>query len=193
MPERTRCGSKGIDRAREAGVVVPSWGEVITDQLACGEVLVFPAHGSRGHGPEEVRSNWVDRAAGRQLWKMGNGTGPCLAVARITPDGGDPDPQAVQRALAHLIDLPGIAGMRLMGVDRAATDIATEEKTMRPGGEGAFRHLLVVEAVSDTAIRGAVPAIEDAAVAAFGPRAAVDLSTRRLVYAEAPHEGPAAR
>ena len=127
------------------------------------------------------------------MWKMGNGTGPCLAVARITPDGGDPDPQAVQRALAHLIDLPGIAGMRLMGVDRAATDIATEEKTMRPGGEGAFRHLLVVEAVSDTAIRGAVPAIEDAAVAAFGPRAAVDLSTRRLVYAEAPHEGPAAR
>lgn len=90
-----------------------------------------------------------DRAMGEQLLKIGNGFGAFMMVARIK-DASDVDLESLQKTLTEFMTMPDVVTVRLMKLDRSATDIESQEKTMRKGTEGDFHYLLVVEALSDS-------------------------------------------
>ena len=119
------------------------------------------------------------------MLKLGNGFGPALVVCRLR--GGIPD---ATPALAGLAGLPGAIALRLMAVDHGATGLPSTEKTMRQGAEGAFDHLLCIEAPGDAAAAAIAARLPDLLPAAFPGLADSDISVRRMIYAEAPHEGP---
>ena len=129
-----------------------------------------------------------DRAAGAQSVKLGNGFGAFVAVSRIGSAGADPDPDRLATALERLMATPGVVSVRLMAVDKASTDIGSEEKTMRSGVEGGFRHLLCIEAMGEAAVRSAAQGVADWLREAFAGPARPEVSTFRVIYGEAPHE-----
>jgi hypothetical protein len=124
-----------------------------------------------------------DRAAGAQLAKVGNGFGAFVAVARLDGEAG---PTAWNDRISGFLQLDGVVGARVFEVAHDTTDIMSEEKTMRAGPEGDFRYLLCVEAMSDEAV------ITAARMIGKVPGVTVrDISVRRMICGEAPHEGPA--
>lgn len=131
-----------------------------------------------------------DRAAGAQALKLGNGFGASLAVARIRTDAPSSDPARLRADLAPFMELSGTVAVRLMAVDRDATGIETEERKMREGPEGAFSHLLCVETIDTAAARRAEAAISATLGGIFPGYRGHDVSARRMIYGEAPHEGP---
>lgn len=130
-----------------------------------------------------------DRAVGQQVLKLGNGFGAHLAVCRIRSAGPGPDIATLRADLAPLLDLPGVVSLRLGAVDTASSDIATTERSMRGGPEGDFRFLLCVEAMTAPAARAAAATIDASVAAVFPGLTGYDLSFRRMIYGEAPHEG----
>ena len=89
-----------------------------------------------------------DRALGEQLFKLGNGFGSYMMVSRIK-DESSIDLADIKSKFAKFMDMPDIVSVRLMKLDRSATDIKSQEKTMRKGAEGDFHYLLVIEAISE--------------------------------------------
>ena len=73
-----------------------------------------------------------DRALGEQLFKLGNGFGSYMMVSRIK-DESSIDLADVKSKFAKFMDMPDIVSVRLMKLDRSATDIKSQEKTMRKG------------------------------------------------------------
>lgn len=133
-----------------------------------------------------------DRALGAQVLKLGNGFGAYLAVWRIVADQ-DPDLDALAAALTRYVGAEGIVSLRLYRVDRGSTDRHSVEKTMRGGAEGAFDWLLCAEALSEEAARRVATRLGAALGGLFPGLQRADASCRRMIYGEAPHEGPTAK
>ena len=130
-----------------------------------------------------------DRALGEQLFKLGNGYGAYMMVSRIR-DASIINIPHVQAKLGKFIELPEVVSVRLMKLDRSATDIKSQEKTMRKSVEGDFHYLLVVEAISE---RGGINAQENVVNIiriAFPQAERSDSSVRKVIYGETAFEGP---
>lgn len=85
----------------------------------------------------------------------GRAYGTHIAVARFE----DSMPEALvgsagQKLLDEVVRLDWIVAARTMAVKTDATSIATREKSMRSGQEGAFSGLLVIEALSHPSLNG---------------------------------------
>ena len=132
-----------------------------------------------------------DRALGEQLFKLGNGYGSYMMVSRIK-DASVIDIPHVQTELGKFMELPEVVSVRLMKLDRSATDIKSQEKTMRNGVEGDFHYLLIVEALSE---RGGVNAqnhVVEILKTAFPQAVKSDSSVRKVIYGETAFEGASA-
>ncbi|SMX48625.1 hypothetical protein [Maliponia aquimaris] len=133
-----------------------------------------------------------DRALGAQVLKLGNGFGAHVVVWRIAA-GLRPDLNTLAAALAPHVGVDGVVSLRLYRVDRGITDRHSVEKTMRGGAEGAFDWLLCAEALSEDAARRAETRLGAALEGLFPGLQGADASCRRMIYGEAPHEGPTTR
>lgn len=124
-----------------------------------------------------------DRALGEQLFKIGNGYGGWMMVARIRED----EPLDIDKArsgLARFMELHDVVSVRLMQLDRSRTDIQSQEKTMRSGVEGDFDYLLVVEAISEAGGVAARQATSELLQKAFCGLIRFDASVRKVIYGE---------
>lgn len=129
-----------------------------------------------------------DRALGEQLFKLGNGFGAYMMVSRIK-DPSSINLAAIQEKLATLMELPDVVSVRLMKLDRSATDIKSQEKTMRKGAEGDFHYLLIVEAISETGATQAQHEYTQLLPTAFQQAEKFDSSVRKVIYGETAFEG----
>jgi hypothetical protein len=129
-----------------------------------------------------------DRALGEQLLKLGNGFGAFMMVARIR-DASDADLESLPITLARFMTMPDVVTVRLMKLDRSATDIKSREKTMRKGAEGDFHYLLVVEALSDSGALNAQRHLNEILAISFPEAEKSDSSVRKVIYGETPFEG----
>jgi hypothetical protein len=134
-----------------------------------------------------------DRALGEQALKLGSGFGSHVLVSRIRTGSAPATPAALQPALRGLLDIRDVVAARWLVTDRAVTGAASQEKTMRSsvGHEGRFDALLVVEATSESGAAAAQVALEPALRTGLGDLESWDSSVRRVVYAQAPHDGDA--
>ena len=131
-----------------------------------------------------------DRALGEQLFKLGNGFGSYMLVSRIK-DASVIDLTDVRSELSKFMDAPDVVSVRLMKLDRSATDIKTQEKTMRQGAEGDFHYLLIVEAISESGGVNAQKHFLQIVSKAFPRAEKTDNSIRKVLYGETSFEGPA--
>jgi hypothetical protein len=131
-----------------------------------------------------------DRAVGEQSIKLGNGFGPYVVVCRLHTTGPDPDLAQLRDALGRYLDVPGVVSLRLDTVDKGSSDIETKEKDMRNGSEGDFRFLLCIEAVSEAGARRAETVVSGSLAQVFPSIERSDTMSCRMIYGEAPHEGP---
>lgn len=129
-----------------------------------------------------------DRALGEQLFKLGNGYGAYMMVARVK-DASPVDMVNVQAQLSKFMNLPEVVSVRLMKLDRSATDIKSQEKTMRKGAEGDFHYLVVVEAVSEQGGANAQDRVVQILQEAFPRAESTDSSVRKVIYGETAFEG----
>jgi len=130
-----------------------------------------------------------DRALGEQLFKLGNGFGSYMMVSRIK-DESSIDLADVKSKFAKFMDMPDIVSVRLMKLDRSATDIKSQEKTMRKGAEGDFHYLLVIEAISEKGGTNAQSHVTQILKDAFPSAEKTDSSVRKVLYGETAFEGP---
>lgn len=130
-----------------------------------------------------------DRALGEQLFKLGNGFGSCMMISRIK-DESSIDLADVKSKFAKFMDMPDIVSVRLMKLDRSATDIKSQEKTMRKGAEGDFHYLLVIEAISEKGGTNAQNHVAQILKDAFPSAEKTDSSVRKVLYGETAFEGP---
>ena len=130
-----------------------------------------------------------DRALGEQLFKLGNGFGSYMMVSRIK-DESSIDLADVKSKFAKFMDTPDIVSVRLMKLDRSATDIKSQEKTMRKGAEGDFHYLLVIEAISEKGGTKAQNHVAQILKDAFPSAEKTDSSVRKVLYGETAFEGP---
>jgi hypothetical protein len=130
-----------------------------------------------------------DRALGEQLFKLGNGFGSYMMVSRIK-DESSIDLADIKSKFAKFMDMPDIVSVRLMKLDRSATDIKTQEKTMRKGAEGDFHYLLVIEAISEKGGTNAQNHVAQILKDAFPSAEKTDSSVRKVLYGETAFEGP---
>lgn len=134
-----------------------------------------------------------DRALGRQVLKIGNGFGSCLAVWRLKLGDAAADLDRIAEGLAGFAGRDGVVSLRLCALNREMTDRRSEEKTMRGGAEGDFDFLLSAEAMGEAAAIRVERALTGELGRVFPGLERSDSSCRRMIYGEAPHEGPTAR
>lgn len=135
-----------------------------------------------------------DRALGTQVLKVGNGFGSHVAIWRIrlaADADAEADAQSLRDGLAGYCGRDGIVSLRLCRVSRDTTDRRSEEKTMRKGVEGDFDVLLCAEAMGEGPARRIEERLSADLARLFPALAGFDSSCRRMIYGEAPHEGPA--
>ena len=82
--------------------------------------------------------------------RAGRGEGSTIAALRI--ERLPPKPQAFADAL---VALDGVAAVQIGATDLARTSVPTVEKGMRKD-EGIFAGLLIIEALDEAALRGAL-------------------------------------
>lgn len=134
-----------------------------------------------------------DRGAGEQVAKFGDGAGAWLVVSRVSHDIEGTQRAALERKLEAIYSVEGAVTARLFAVDRNTTGLPTKEKTMRGGAEGAFRSLLVVEAMSENAAAAAGQRTGDWVKLLFGPNAEHDVGLFRSVYTLHPFDASTSR
>jgi hypothetical protein len=132
-----------------------------------------------------------DRATGEKAIKIGRGFGSHVLASRVRASAPLADAAAVRDRLRALIRLPDTVGVRLLALDRATTNVFSQEKTMRGGAEGDFDYLLVVEALSQTGAEWAAGQLATVLPAALPGFAGCDGRVFAMIYGEAPHEGEA--
>lgn len=130
-----------------------------------------------------------DRATGEKIVKIGRGFGSHVLASRVRAPGALTDFRQVRDELRELINLPDTIGVRLLALDRATTDVLSQEKTMRPGGEGDFDYLLVVEALSRNGAEWAGARLAPVLAKALPGFSGCDQRVFQVIYGEAPYEG----
>lgn len=131
-----------------------------------------------------------DRALGEQVLKVGNGFGSHVAIWRIRLSDPGGNLEDVGPRLAAFTARDGVVSLRVYAVDRGTTERHSEEKTMRSGGEGEFDVLLCAETMGEAEATAAEARISSALDHLFPGIMSFDSSCRRMIYGEAPHEGP---
>src|SRR3954462_2472992 len=129
---------------------------VILYELEAPEVLDGPAYLARLNAPTPWSQrimpqlgNFI-RGGGVMVARAGRGEGATIAALRIAQLPDDP-----QHLAAALVALDGIAAVQVGATDQARTSVPTAEKGMRQQ-EGFFRGLLIIEALDEASLRGAL-------------------------------------
>lgn len=130
-----------------------------------------------------------DRALGTQVLKIGNGFGPFVALWRIKLQDPSVDIGAIEQAISDSCGKNGFVSFRVCALSRETTDRFSEEKTMRGSTEGDFDYLLVAEAMTEDAAQRSEAQLSGRLKEIFPQLVSFDSSCRRMIYAEAPHEG----
>jgi hypothetical protein len=97
------------------------------------------------------------RGGGVMTARAGRGEGSTIAALRI-----EQLPDQPQRLADALVALDGIAAVQIGATDHARTSVPTAEKGMRRQ-EGFFAGLLIIEALDDASLRGALRAAAEIA------------------------------
>jgi hypothetical protein len=125
-------------------------------ELESPEVLDGPAYLARLNAPTPWSQKTMPRlgnfirGGGVMTARAGRGEGSTIAALRI--ERLPPKPQAFADAL---VALDGIAAVQIGATDLARTSVPTVEKGMRKD-EGIFAGLLIIEALDEAALRGAL-------------------------------------
>ena len=125
-------------------------------ELESPEVLDGPAYMARLNAPTPWSQrimpqlgNFI-RGGGVMTARSGRGEGATIAALRI--ERLPPDPQFLADAI---VALDGIAAVQIGATDLARTSVPTVEKGMRKD-EGIFAGLVIIEALDEAALRGAL-------------------------------------
>jgi len=124
-------------------------------ELEAPEVLDGPAYLARLNAPTPWSQRTMPRlgnfirGGGVVTARAGRGEGSTIAAVRV--ERLPPKPQAFAEAI---VALDGVAAVQVGTTDLARTSVPTVEKGMRKD-EGVFAGLLIVEALDETALRGA--------------------------------------
>ena len=125
-------------------------------ELEAPEVLDGPAYLARLNAPTPWSQRTMPRlgnfirGGGVMTARAGRGEGSTIAALRI--ERLPPKPQAFADAL---VALDGVAAVQIGATDLARTSVPTVEKGMRKD-EGIFAGLLIIEALDEAALRGAL-------------------------------------
>ena len=124
-------------------------------ELENPEVLDGPAYLARLNAPTPWSQRTMPRlgnfirGGGVMTARAGRGEGATIAALRV--ERLPPKPQAFSDAIAAL---DGVAAVQIGTTDLARPSVPTVEKGMRKD-EGIFAGLLIIEALDETALRGA--------------------------------------
>src|SRR3954449_10480909 len=125
-------------------------------ELEAPEVLDGPAYMARLNAPTPWSQrimpqlgNFI-RGGGIMTARAGRGEGSVVAALRV-----ERLPDRPQRLADALVALDGIAAVQIGATDQARTSVPTAEKGMRKQ-EGFFAGLLIVEALDQGSLRGAL-------------------------------------
>lgn len=136
---------------------------LILYELETPEVLDGPAYLARLNAPTPWSQrimpqlgNFV-RGGGVVTARAGRGEGSTVAALRI-----ERLPQASKRLAEDIAALDGIAAVQIGATDLARTSVPTIEKGMRRQ-EGAFAGLLLIEALDENSLRGALRKVAELA------------------------------
>src|SRR5881394_2895149 len=137
-------------------------------ELESPEVLDGPAYMARLNAPSPWSQrimpqlgNFI-RGGGVMTARAGRGEGSTIVALRI--ERLPPKPQAIADAL---VALDGVAAVQIGTTDLARTSVPTVEKGMRKD-EGIFAGLVIIEALDDTSLRGALRQAAQVAPGLFG-------------------------
>lgn len=125
-------------------------------ELEAPEVLDGPAYLARLNAPTPWSQRTMPRlgnfvrGGGVMTARAGRGEGATIAALRI--ERLPPNPQQLADAL---VALDGVAAVQIGATDLARTSVPTVEKGMRKD-EGIFAGLLIIEALDEAALRGAL-------------------------------------
>jgi hypothetical protein len=125
-------------------------------ELESPEVLDGPAYLARLNAPTPWSQRTMPRlgnfirGGGVMTARAGRGEGSTIVALRI-----ERLPEKPQQIAAALAALDGIASVQIGATDLARTSVPTVEKGMRKD-EGVFAGLLIVEALDEAALRGAL-------------------------------------
>src|SRR3954447_19793107 len=132
-------------------------------ELETPEVLDGPAYMARLNAPTPWSQrimpqlgNFI-RGGGVMAARAGCGEGATIAALRL-----EQLPEAPQQLADALVALDGIAAVQLGATDQARTSVPTVEKDMRRQ-EGFFAGLLIIEALDEASLRGALRAAAEIA------------------------------
>jgi hypothetical protein len=132
-------------------------------EMETPEVLDGPAYLARLNAPTPWSQrimpqlgNFI-RGGGVMAARAGRGEGATIAALRL-----EQLPEAPQRLADALVALDGIAGVQIGVTDQARTSVPTVEKGMRQQ-EGFFAGLLIIEALDEASLRGALRAAAELA------------------------------
>src|SRR3954462_88902 len=125
-------------------------------ELESPEVLNGPAYLARLNAPTPwsqrimpLLGNFI-RGGGVMTARSGRGEGSTIAALRI-----DRLPENPQRLAAAIAACDGIAAVQIGATDLARTSVPTVEKGMRKD-EGIFAGLVIIEALDEASLRGAL-------------------------------------
>ena len=125
-------------------------------ELETPEVLDGPAYLARLNAPTPWSQrimpqlgNFV-RGGGVMTARAGRGEGATIVALRI-----EHLPERLQRLARDIAALDGIAAVQIGATDQARTSVPTVEKGMRKD-EGIFAGLVVIEALDEPSLRGAL-------------------------------------
>jgi hypothetical protein len=125
-------------------------------ELESPEVLDGPAYLARLNAPTPWSQRTMPRlgnfvrGGGVMTARAGRGEGATIVALRIERLPEDP-----QQLADALVALDGIAAVQIGATDLARTSVPTVEKGMRKD-EGIFAGLLIIEALDEAALRGAL-------------------------------------
>ena len=125
-------------------------------ELESPEVLDGPAYLARLNAPTPwsqrtmPRLGNFTRGGGVMTARAGRGEGSTIVALRL-----ERLPEKPQQIADALVALDGIAAVQIGATDLARTSVPTVEKGMRKD-EGVFAGLLIIEALDEAALRGAL-------------------------------------
>ncbi len=134
---------EALDDAYSHFIIYATEGPAVLKSQSYLEVLNNPTSWTQQMMPLLRR---FDRAAGSQLLKLGDGAGSYAYAAKLSVGEDDHSLDALAGFLPSLMKIDGVVAARVFEVEREATDLRTVEKKIRAVEEGAFSHLVLVEA-----------------------------------------------
>ena len=165
----TTAGFLGVRVFRAARADINRF--IILYELESPEVLDGPAYLARLNAPTPWSQRTMPRlgnfirGGGVMTVRAGRGEGSTIVARRIERLPDNP-----QRLADAIVALDGVAAVQIGATDLARTSVPTVEKGMRKD-EGMFAGLLIIEALDEAALDGALRQATDMAPGLFGDSA----------------------